>query len=131
MVYIGISYSVNIIWDLPLVIGKPMHFGNSWLDPPVLPPSPYHNPFLDMFQNYNTLLTSLNVRSSGGLEQFHRLNLAKSAQVTSAAKDDWSQAARARAALRPGQQACGVRRRAQAVLVSHARGKLALSVHQS
>ncbi len=90
MVYIGISYSVDFIWDFPIVIGKPIHFGDSWLDPPVLLPSPYHNPLLDMFQNCNTLLTSLNVRISRGLEQFHQMDLAKSALVTSAAKDDWS-----------------------------------------
>jgi hypothetical protein len=47
---------------------------------------------MDMFQNCNTLLTSLNVRISRGLEQFYRLNLAKSALVTSAAKDDRSRA---------------------------------------
>jgi hypothetical protein len=47
---------------------------------------------LDMFQNCNTLLTSLNVRISRGLEQFHRVDLAKSALVTSTAKDDWSRA---------------------------------------
>ena len=45
-----------------------------------------------MFQNCNTLLTSLNVRISRGLEQFHRVDLAKSALVTSTAKDDWSRA---------------------------------------
>ena len=92
MVYIGISYSVDFIWDFPIVIGKPIHFGDSWLDPPVLLPSPYHNPLLDMFQNCNTLLTRLNVHISRGLEQFRRLNLAERAQVTSAAKDDWSRA---------------------------------------
>ena len=94
MVYIGISYSVDFIWDFPIVIGKPIHFGDSWLDPLVFLLSPYHNPRLDLFQIFYTLLTSLNVRISGGLEQFHSLNLAKSAQVTSAAKDDWSRAAR-------------------------------------
>ena len=76
----------------PIVIGKPIHFGGSWLDPPVLLPSPYHNPLLDMFQNCNTLLTSLNVRISRGLEEFHSLNLAKSALVTRIRKDDWSRA---------------------------------------
>jgi hypothetical protein len=92
VVYIGISYSVDFIWDFPIVIGKPIHFGDSWLDPPVLLPSPYHNPLLDMFQNCNTLLTSLNVPISRGLEQFQSLNLAKSAQVTMIRKDDWSRA---------------------------------------
>jgi hypothetical protein len=92
-VRIGISHSVDFIWDFPIAIGKPIHFGDFWLDPPVLLPSPYHNPLLDMFQNCNTLLTSLNVRISRGLEQFHRVDLAKSALVTSAAKDDWSRAA--------------------------------------
>ena len=49
---------------------------------------------MDMFQNCNTLLTtsSLNVRISRGLEQFHRMDLAKGALVTSVAKDDWSRA---------------------------------------
>ena len=92
MVYIGISYSVDFIWDFPIAIGKPIHFGDSWLDPPVLLPSPYHNHFWDMFQNCNTLLTSLNVPISRGLEQFQSLNLAKSAQVTMIRKDDWSRA---------------------------------------
>ena len=92
MVYIGISYSVDFIWDFPIVIGKPIHFGDSWLDPPVLLLSPYHNPRLDLFQIFYTLLNSLNVRNSRGLEQFQSMNLAKSAQVTSAAKDDWSRA---------------------------------------
>jgi hypothetical protein len=45
-----------------------------------------------MFQNCNTLLTSLNVRISRGLEQFHRVDLAESAQVTRIRKDDWSRA---------------------------------------
>jgi hypothetical protein len=93
VVYIGISYSVDFIWDFPIATGTPIHFGDSWLDPPMLLPSPYHNPSMDMFQNCNTLLTSLNVRISCGLEQFHRVDLAESAQVTSAAKDDWSRAA--------------------------------------
>jgi hypothetical protein len=88
--------------DFLVAIGKPIHFGDSWLDPPVLLPSPYHNPFLDMFQNCNTLLTSLNVRISRGLEQFHRVDLAKSALVTSAAKDDWSRAAHALSRQREG-----------------------------
>ena len=92
MVYIGISYSVDFIWDFPIVIGKPIHFGDSWLDPPVLLPSPYHNPLLDLFQIFYTLLTSLNVRISRGLEEFHSLNLAKSALVTRIRKDDWSRA---------------------------------------
>jgi hypothetical protein len=92
VVYIGISYSVDFIWDFPIAIGKPIHFGHSWLDPPVLLPSPYHNPSMDMFQICNALLTSLNVRIGCGLEQFHRVHLAKSALVTSAAKDDWSRA---------------------------------------
>jgi hypothetical protein len=92
VVYIGISYSVDFIWDFPIVIGKPIHFGDSWLDPPVLLPSPYHNPLLDLFQIFYTLLTSLNARISRGLEQFHSLNLAKSAQVTRIRKDDWSRA---------------------------------------
>ena len=92
MVYIGISYSFDFIWDFPIAIGNPIHFGGSWLDPPVLLPSPYHIPLLDMFQNCNTLLTSLNVRISRGLEQFHRVDLAESAQVTSTAKNDWSPA---------------------------------------
>jgi hypothetical protein len=78
--------------DFPIVIGKPIHFGDSWLDPPVLQPSPYHNPLLDKFQKINTLLNSLNLRISRGLEQFHTLNFTKSALVTSAAKDDWSRA---------------------------------------
>jgi hypothetical protein len=47
---------------------------------------------MDTFQNCNTLLTSLNVRISRVLEQLHRVELAKSAQVTNAAKDDWSRA---------------------------------------
>jgi hypothetical protein len=92
VVYIGISNSVDFIWDFPIVIGKPIHFRDSWLDPPVFLMSPYHNPRLDSFQIFYTLLTSLNVRISRRLEQFHSLNLAKSAQVTSAAKDDWSRA---------------------------------------
>jgi hypothetical protein len=92
VVCIGISYSVDFVWDFPISIGKPIHFGDSWLDPPVLLPPPYHNPLLDMFQNCNTLLTSLNVRISRGLEQFQSLNLAESAQVTRIRKDDWSRA---------------------------------------
>ena len=92
MVYIGISYSVDFIWDFPIAIGKPIHFGDSWLDPPVLLPSLYHNPRLDLFQIFYTLLTSLNVRISRGLEQFHRVDLAESAQVTKIRKDDWSRA---------------------------------------
>ena len=92
MVYIGISYSVDFIWDFPIVMGKPIHFGDSWLDPPVLLLSPYHNPLLDLFQIFYTLLTSLNVRISRGLEEFHSLNLAKSALVTRIRKDDWSRA---------------------------------------
>ena len=92
MVYIGISRSVDFIWDFPVAIGKPIHFGDSWLDPPVLLPSPYHNPRLDSFQIFYTLLTSLNVRISRGLEEFHSLNLAKSALVTRIRKDDWSRA---------------------------------------
>jgi hypothetical protein len=92
VVYIGISYSDDFIWDFPIVIGKPIHFGDSWLDPLVLLLSPYGNPSLDLFQIFYTLLNSLNVRISRGLEQFHSLNLAKSAQVTSTAKDDWSRA---------------------------------------
>ena len=72
MVYIGISYSVDFIWDFPIAIGKPIHFGDSWLDPPVLLPSLYHNLRLDLFRIFYTLLTSLNVRISRGLEQFHR-----------------------------------------------------------
>jgi hypothetical protein len=79
VVYIGISHGVDFTWDFPIVIGKPIHFGDSWLDPQVLLPSPYHNPLLDMFQNCNTLLTSLNVRISPGLEQSQLLSLAKSA----------------------------------------------------
>jgi hypothetical protein len=95
VVYIGISYSVDFIWDFPITIGKPIHFGDSWLDPPVLLLSPYHNPLLDLFQIFYTLLTSLNIniRISRGLEQFRSLNFAESAQMTSAAKDDWSRAA--------------------------------------
>ena len=92
MVYIGISYSVDFIWDFPIVIGKPIHFGDSWLDPPVLLPSPYHNPRLGLSHIFYTLLTSLNVRISRGLEEFHSLNLAKSALVTRIRKDDWSRA---------------------------------------
>ena len=92
MVYIGNSYSVDFIWDFPIVIGKPIHFGDSWLDPPVFLLSPYHNPRLDSFQIFYTLLTSLNVRISRGLEEFHSLNLAKSALVTRIRKDDWSRA---------------------------------------
>ena len=92
MVYIGISYSIDFIWDFPIAIGKPIHFGDSWLDPPVLLLSPYHNPLLDLFQIFYTLLTSLNVRISRGLEEFHSLNLAKSALVTRIRKDDWSRA---------------------------------------
>jgi hypothetical protein len=99
VVYIGISYSVDFIWDFPIVIGKPIHFGDSWLDPPVLLPSPYHNPRLDLFQIFYTLLTSLNVRISRGLEEFHSLNLAKSALVTRIRKDDWSRAARVKGLL--------------------------------
>jgi hypothetical protein len=95
VVYIGIPHSVDFIWDFLIVIGKPIHFGDSWWDPPMLLPSPYRNPLLDMFQNCNTLLTSLNVRISRGLEQVHRMDLAKSAQVTCAAKDDWSRAGHA------------------------------------
>ena len=101
MVYIGISYSVDFIWDFPIVIGKPIHFGDSWLDPPVLLPSPYHNPRLDLFQIFYTLLTSLNVRISRGLEEFHSLNLAKSALVTRIRKDDWSRAVLCRMSLVP------------------------------
>ena len=91
-VYIGISYSVHFIWDFPIFEGKPIHFGDSWLDPPMLLPSPYHNPLLDMFQNCNTVLTTLNVRIGRGLEQFQSLSLAKSDQVTRIWKDDWSRA---------------------------------------
>jgi hypothetical protein len=58
----------------------------------VLRPSPYHNPLLDIFQNCNTLLNSLNVRNSRGLEQLQSMNLANSAQVTRIRKDDWSRA---------------------------------------
>ena len=68
MVYIGISYSVDFIWDFPIAIGKPIHFGDSWLDPPVLLPSLYHNLRLDLFRIFYTLLASLNVRISRGLE---------------------------------------------------------------
>jgi hypothetical protein len=93
VVYIGISYSVDFIWGFPIVIGKPIHFGDSWLDPPVLLQSPYHNPSLDLFQIFYALLTSLNVRISRGLEEFRSLNLAKSALVTTIRKDDWSRAA--------------------------------------
>jgi hypothetical protein len=50
------------------------------MDPPVLLPPLYHNPSLDLFQIFYTLLTSLNVRISRGLEQFHRLVLAASAR---------------------------------------------------
>ena len=92
MVYIGISYSVDFIWDFPIVIGKPIHFGDSWQDLPLLLPSLYHNPSLDLFQIFYILLTSRNARISRGLEQFHSLNLAKSAQVTRIRKDDWSRA---------------------------------------
>jgi hypothetical protein len=66
VVYIGISHSVDFIWDFPIAMGKPIHFGDSWLDPPMLLPSPYHNPSMDMFQNCNTLRTSLNARISRG-----------------------------------------------------------------
>ena len=83
-VYTGISYSVDFIWDFPIVIGKLIHFGDFWLDPLVILPSPYHNPLLDLFQIFYTLLTSLNIRISRGLERFQSLNLAESAQVTSA-----------------------------------------------
>jgi hypothetical protein len=86
------SYSVDFIWGFPITIGKPIHFGDSWLDPPVLLPSLYHNPSLDLFQIFYTLPTSLNVRISRGLEQLHSLVLAKSAQVTRIRKDDWSRA---------------------------------------
>jgi hypothetical protein len=95
VVYIGISNSVDFIWDFPSAIGKPIQIGHSWLDPPVLLPSLYHNPSMDMVQICNTLLTSLNVRITRGLEQFHRVDLAKSALVTSAVNDDWSRAAMA------------------------------------
>jgi hypothetical protein len=61
--------------------------------------SPYHNPSLDLFQIFYTLLTSLNVRISRGLEEFHSLNLAKSALVTKIRKDDWSRAVYMRIAL--------------------------------
>ena len=79
MIYIGISNSIDFIWDFPIAIGKPIHFGDSWLDPLVLLPSLYHNPSLDLFQIFYTLLTSLNIRISRGLEQFHRRILAESA----------------------------------------------------
>jgi hypothetical protein len=79
VVYIRISDSIDFIWDFPIVIGKPIRFGDSWLDPPMLLPSLYHNPLLDLFQISYTLLTSLNVRISRGLEQFQTLNLAESA----------------------------------------------------
>jgi hypothetical protein len=49
MVYVGISYSIDSIWDFPIVIGKLIHFGDSWLDPPVLLSSLYHNLLLDLF----------------------------------------------------------------------------------
>ena len=29
LAYIGISYSIDFIWGVPIVIGKPMHFGGS------------------------------------------------------------------------------------------------------
>jgi hypothetical protein len=91
----GISYSIDFfLWDFPIVIGKPIHFGDSWLDPPVLVPSPYHKSLLDMFQICNTLLNSLNVSISRGLKQFQSLDLAKSAQVTRIWKDNWSRAGR-------------------------------------
>jgi hypothetical protein len=51
-----------------------------------------------LFQIFYTLLTSLNVRISRGLEEFHSLNLAKSALVTRIRKDDWSRAERYAAA---------------------------------
>ena len=92
MVYIGILYNVDFVWDFPIVIGKPIHFGDSWQDLPLPLPSLYHNPSLDLFQIFYTILTSLNARISRGLEQFHRRVLAESAQVTSTAKDDWSRA---------------------------------------
>ena len=104
MVNIGIFYSVDLIWDFPIAIGKPIHFGDSWLDPPVLLPSLYHNQRLDLFQIFYTLLTSLNVRISRGLEEFHSLNLAKSALVTKIRKDDWSRAALGRTSPDPPQR---------------------------
>jgi hypothetical protein len=72
VVYLGISDTVDSVWDFPIVIGKPIHFGDSWQDLPQLLPSLYHNPSLDLFQIFYTLLTSLNARISRGLEQFHR-----------------------------------------------------------
>ena len=48
----------------------------------------YQSLVLDLFQISYTLLNSLNIRISRGLEQFQSLNLAESAQVTSATKDD-------------------------------------------
>jgi hypothetical protein len=49
VVYIGISYSVDFIWDFLIVIGKTIHFGDSLLDPPVLLLSPYHNPSFSIY----------------------------------------------------------------------------------
>ena len=92
MVYVGISYSIEFIWGSPIVIGKPIHFSDCWLDPPLLMSSTYHNLRLDLFQTFYTLLTSLNARIVRGLEGFQSLNLAESAQVTRIRKDDWSRA---------------------------------------
>jgi hypothetical protein len=64
----------------------------TWLDPPMHLLSLYQSLVLDLFQISYTLLNSLNIRISRGLEQFQSLNLAESAQVTSATKDDWSRA---------------------------------------
>ena len=95
MVYIGVSHSVDFIRDFPIVIGKPMRFGDSWRDPPVLLPPLYHSLLLGLFRIFYTPLTSLNVHISRGLQQFQSLNLAESAQVTRIRKDNWTQAASA------------------------------------
>ena len=74
----------------------------------LLPPL-YHNPRLDLFQIFYTLLTSLNVRISRGLEEFHSLNLAESALVTRIRKDDWSRAAQEVAPRAPAAAQAAVR----------------------
>ena len=70
-----------------------------------------------MFQIFNALLPSLNVRISRGLEGFQLLNLAKSAQVTSAGKGDWSRAAPFVASQRHGVLAGAASARLQAARV--------------
>jgi hypothetical protein len=92
----GISYSVDFIYNFPIVKGKPMLFWRFLAGSANAHAVTISRPLLDLFQNFNTLLTSLNVRISRGLEQFQSLNLAKSDRVAKIRKDDWSRAQKTR-----------------------------------